>query len=59
MCIGDRVDGDVAAVNYMDAAAQPVVNITGGTVTGSIYKGEHKGSGGIIHTCLLYTSRCV
>ncbi|WP_302818075.1 hypothetical protein [Ruthenibacterium lactatiformans] len=44
------VDGDVAAVNYMDAAAQPVVNITGGTVTGSIYKGEHKGSGGIIHT---------
>ena len=44
------VDGDVAAVNYLDAAAQPVVNITGGTVTGSIYKGEHKGSGGIIHT---------
>ena len=44
------VDGDVAAVNYMDAAAQPVVNITGGTVTGSIYKGEHKGSGGIIPT---------
>ena len=47
---GEVVDGDVAAVNYMDAAAQPVVNITGGTVTGSIYKGEHKGSGGIIHT---------
>ena len=48
------VDGDVAAVNYMDAAAQPVVNITGGTVTGSIYKGEHKGSGGIIHALYLY-----
>lgn len=41
------IDGDVKAVNYLDAKQGPTVNITGGTITGEVSKGTHGGTSGI------------
>ena len=41
------INGDVKAVNYMDASAVPTVTVTGGTIKGTLSKGTHDGSTGI------------
>lgn len=41
------INGDVKAVNYLNAKQGPTVNITGGTINGEVSKGTHDGTSGI------------